>query len=307
MIKTDGVWDSTEERILFSAGSLIDSVVNQANRSPVELDQSMTMIASENRKSFHKLVSLRDYDRKSSGVNRKKMDFDLESYDSLFLDSGVFGVAMDHAKAHGLSHNEALNTPLKKIDDWNRFYAMYVETCLEYKDRLWGYVELDLGGTTQKQATREGLEKLGLHPIPVWHPLTDGLEYGEYLMSTYDRICLGNLVKSDIRTRLTVLRAMARIKQNHRHVWVHALGLGMCELALCFPINSCDAITWMGPLMWPTRHSYSLATQFRDDGRFYSGEENSQYFMAYFLLEAQVRSNEQNWRAYDAAKLAAAH
>ena len=58
-------------------------------------------------------------------------------------------------------------------------------------------VEVDQGGRENKIKTRARLEKMGLRPIPVYHPLNDGWDYFDYLAENYDRICMGNVVNAE--------------------------------------------------------------------------------------------------------------
>lgn len=305
MIRTHGNWSPSDDRIVFAPGNFGGTQAIFSGRSidavkgtPIE---PLWHLALKVSKQMNKLISVLDL---STTNWQEQLQMNLTYCGRVFLDSGVFGLAMRHAKLHGLTHNEALNVPIDQIDGWSEFFELYVAICTHYKDSLWGYVELDLGGTDQKIKTRALLESKGLAPIPVWHPLTDGLEYGKMLMQTYERICVGNLVKSDEDTRRTVLRMVAHVKGSNRLPWVHALGLAPVSYAACFPINSLDAITWISALMYPKRQTYALMHKFEiDAARFYGHRD--QYFMAAAMLQRQVLCNQQNWRNYEASKAAA--
>jgi len=307
MIRTDGTWDPLEEKIIFLPGNFgggtgIFSARSLDVHRGTELEPLWHQ-ALELFKDVSKLFSLLDVSPPSW---EKSVGNQLKNYGHVFMDSGVFGLAMQHARKHGLSHNDALNVPPEQVDGWDDFLALYIRVCSTYKDRFWGYAELDLGGTDRKIKTRALLEAQGLRPMPVWHPLTDGLEYGEFLMKTYDRICVGNLVKSDEESRKTVLRMVARVKGDRPTPWIHALGLAPVPFAISFPINSLDAMTWMSAMMYPKRFTYALFQKFEVNApRLYA--HRNDYFMAATMLQKQVIMTQQNWRSYESAKRRAAN
>jgi hypothetical protein len=299
--RTHGAWDPDAGKMLFLAGSRC--AINVVSDLPAHhQSERSAKIANDivvNQRTINKLHSLRDFSR--SGICAS-LDAEIAAYDSLFVDSGVFGLAMDYAKETGISHNVALRTPIKQIPGWAAFRDMYVDTIRHVHDRVWGYVELDLGGTAQKIETRTWLESIGLAPIPVWHPLGDGLEYGKHLMETYDRVCLGNIVKSDRDTRKVILQAMTFARQ-HTKVWIHALGLGPVDFVTAYNVNSIDAMSWMAAIQYSRRSGYSLTTPFQRDGRYYDEEvEGSAYWIAFSKLERQILSVERNWGNYEHAK-----
>lgn len=310
MIHTHGKWNPSDPRIVFAPGNGAITVFSdrceEANKNTdcEELFHRSQSVAKGVSK-LYSLLSIYPGTKWAAKTNdagwKKQIDEHIHWHERFFLDSGVFGLAAEHARKHNVSHNEALKTPVEQIEGWASFVAFYVHVCRMYKDSMWGYVELDLGGTYQKIKTRSYLEGLGLKPIPVWHPLQDGLDYGEMLMQNYDRICLGNLVKSDEDTRQTVLRAMAKVKGRKYTTWVHALGLAIVPFALSYPINSLDAMTWMAAMMYPKRQTYSLLHKFDMDApRIYDSRQL--YFMGSAVLQKQVACNQDNWRSYQASK-----
>jgi hypothetical protein len=101
----------------------------------------------------------------------------LKAGKKVFLDSGVFNLAMTHARQHNLSMDAALSTPPEDVDGFDRLFEKYVALVRQMQDRLWGYIEIDQGGREHKIRTRARLEALGLRPIPVYHPLNDGWDY----------------------------------------------------------------------------------------------------------------------------------
>src|SRR5579884_1416889 len=106
----------------------------------------------------------------------------------IFLDSGVFNLAMTFAKKHNVSHDVALSMAPDEIEGFKELFEKYVDLVRTYGKRLWGYIEIDQGGRDNKIKTRAKLEALGLRPIPVYHPFSDGWDYFDYLAERYDRI-----------------------------------------------------------------------------------------------------------------------
>lgn len=217
-------------------------------------------------------------------VNEIEGDYDRECFDRLvsggkhrvFLDSGVYWLAIQHAKAHGLSHNAALRMQPEQIDGFEQHFARYCQLLDQYGDRLWGYIELDLGGPSGKARTRNRLEALGYRPIPVYHPLGDGWDYFDALASRYDRLCLGNIVMARPAERLRLFATMAERRRQHRGLrWIHALGMTPNEIVNAYPLESTDSSSWLSAVRWapstdrcagasmgklPTNFNYALGT-----------------------------------------------
>ena len=101
----------------------------------------------------------------------------MESGNRVFIDSGIYDLAMRHAENNNVSHNEALNLPPNQIDGFSKLLNKYYAVIDRIGDESWGYIELDQGGRENKIKTRESLEAHGLRPIPVYHPLSDGWDY----------------------------------------------------------------------------------------------------------------------------------
>lgn len=169
---------------------------------------------------------------------------------NMFLDSGIFNLAMQHVRAHGVTHNEALNLPPEEIDGFADLFEKYVSVVRDFAPSLWGYIELDQGGRENKIRTRARLEAMGLNPIPVYHPLADGWEYFDYLAQRYDRICLGNIVQANRATRLRLLATIHQRKRAYPHLWVHALGLTPNELSYTLAPESADSSSWLSSVRW---------------------------------------------------------
>lgn len=170
----------------------------------------------------------------------------------VLIDSGIYNLAMEHSRIHGVSHNVSLNMAPHEIDGFDKLLAKYLALVKELGDTLWGYIELDQGGRENKIKTRAMLEAAGLRPIPVYHPLGDGWDYFEYLAERYDRICLGNIVKANAATRLRLLATIFERKKKYPNLWVHILGLTPNETTYAYHSDSADSSTWLSAIRWPT-------------------------------------------------------
>lgn len=168
----------------------------------------------------------------------------------IFLDSGVFNLAMTYARKHEVSHDVGLSMAPEEIDGFSDLFDQYVDLVRTHGDHLWGYIEIDQGGRENKIRTRARLEALGLRPIPVYHPLNDGWDYFDYLAQRYDRICFGNIVKADRATRIRLIATAWERHRKYPHVWIHLLGLTPNEWLNAFPVNSGDSSSWMAPIRW---------------------------------------------------------
>lgn len=168
----------------------------------------------------------------------------------VLLDSGIYSLAAAYAKDAGISHDEAIRTPLAIIPGYTALRARYCEIVRAYESRLWGYIELDLGGRDQKRATRTALEGEGLRPIPVYHPLNDGWDYFDELARRYDRICIGNTVHASRYVRLRLILTIWTRAQAYPGLWIHYLGLTPNEVNLALPSGSADSSSWLSAVRW---------------------------------------------------------
>jgi hypothetical protein len=170
---------------------------------------------------------------------------------SVFIDSGVFELAISHARAHDMHMDEALSLPPEEMDGFEELFERYVWICQEFGDQVWGYCELDQGGRENKIRIRTRLEKLGLRPIPVYHMLNDGWEYFDYLAERYDRVCFGNVSQATGITRKRILATAWERHRKYPDCWIHLLGWTPNPDLLGWPINSADSSTWIGGVRWP--------------------------------------------------------
>jgi hypothetical protein len=168
----------------------------------------------------------------------------------MFLDSGVYWLATQHAEAHGMTMNQALGLAPERVEGFDKLFDAYVATARRYEQQLWGYIEIDQGGRENKTRTRARLEDLGLRPIPVYHPLNDGWDYFDELASQYDRICLGNVVMANTAERKRLVSTLWERRRQYPHLWIHALGLTPSDLNVAYPIDSCDSSSWISSVRW---------------------------------------------------------
>lgn len=226
----------------------------------------------------------------------------IESGKHVFLDSGVYALAMRHAEAHGLTHDQALNTPPQEMDNFQPLLEKYTAIVSRFGDRLWGYIELDMGGRENKIKTRSQLEAAGMRPIPVYHPFGDGWDYFDELCSTYDRICFGNIVKADAATRKRLLATAWERKQKYPHVWIHLLGLTPNQWLNAYPINSGDSSSWLSSVRWSGYHERTMLTtlsQMNMEYRYELGSDRSSEIgsrKATAMSAYGAYINQLNWR-----------
>lgn len=179
----------------------------------------------------------------------------------VLLDSGIFNLAMGHAKAHGLSMDTALTLHPTEVDGFTELRDRFYGVVGKYADRLWGVIELDQGGAKVKPDTRAMIERdTGVIPIPVYHPLNDGWDYFDTIASGYDRICFGNLVKAAPPTRLRLMHTAAERARAYPYLWTHFLGVHPNENWLGMNYRgSCDSSSWLTALRWmPSWKAWSL-------------------------------------------------
>lgn len=171
---------------------------------------------------------------------------------NVMLDSGIFNLAMTHARNNDVSHDTALSLSPEEIDGFDRLWEQYGSVARKYADRLWGVVELDQGGIENKPRTRARIEsEFGITPIPVYHPLLDGWDYYDDLASEYDRICFGNLVQGSASMRARIAHTASERAKRYPYLWTHLLGVTPWENILAVPLRgSCDSSSWLTAMRW---------------------------------------------------------
>jgi hypothetical protein len=191
----------------------------------------------------HILVATNELSKDSTRLDRF-----LDEGRTVFLDSGIFNLASDHARRTGGSLADAWVTPPEQVPGFDDLWNRYVAIATRYRDRLWGYAEMDLGGTDSKRRLRTQLEDLGLAPIPIYHPLYDGWDYFDELAETYDRVAWANLTGPNLR-RPTRVRLLTTAWERHRRypdLWLHLLGYTPSEWSPGFlAADSSDSSSWV--------------------------------------------------------------
>lgn len=198
----------------------------------------------------------------------------------VLLDSGIYNLTVTHARTHGMSMNQALLLAPDEVDGFPALYDRYCTLVTAYADRLWGFIELDLGGPTVKPVTRARIEAdTGHIPMPVCHLLGDGWDYYETLVAGYDRLCMGNLVMANAADRVRMLHAVHERTKAHPDIWHHLLGVTPNAMTHALPIHgSCDSSTWLNGVRWLAswRTGAMAATlgHFPKDFWYVSGKQN---------------------------------
>lgn len=217
----------------------------------------------------------------------------------VFIDSGIFNLTNEHMRAHGCTMDEALALAPEQIDGFDALFDRYVQLAKKYDPTCWGYIELDQGGKENKKRTRKRLEKLGLRPIPVYHPLNDGWDYFDELAKRYDRICVGNVVQASAPERLRIAATMWERHRKYPHLWIHLLGLTPNPLMCAFPTNSCDSSSWVAGARWGRIHEVAaLRTMggLSDGFTYVLGTEGDHYLKGIQMIAAQFEIMARNWR-----------
>lgn len=214
------------------------------------------------------LVAVNELESKSDFDNLDRL---LDEGRKVFLDSGIFNLAMDHARRHDVTHDIGLSMPPEEIDGFDELWDRYANVVTKYIDRLWGVVELDQGGVEHKPRTRARIEtELGVTPIPVYHPFLDGWDYYDTLAGGYDRICFGNLVKAHSYERQRLLWTAAERAREYPYLWTHLLGVTPNQNLIATNFRgSADSSSWLASMRWP--HSWTGFTYLAPATRFPHG------------------------------------
>jgi len=240
MIKTGGSWDSSDRPIWFAA--VIEYQVELYKPYYDYLLVAVNELGNAKRSGFREAVA--------EAINEGKR---------VFIDSGIFNLTQRHAEKHGITMDQALGTAPDDIDGFDELFALYCNVMSELGDSAWGYIEMDQGGRENKIKTRKRLEALGFNPVPVYHPLNDGWDYFDELASTYDRICVGNVVQADTETRKRIIATIYERCREYPDLWVHLLGLTPNPWMNAYPLASCDSSTLSSGVRWGNSKSETSA------------------------------------------------
>lgn len=167
----------------------------------------------------------------------------------LFLDSGIFNLSREHGRKHKTNPLESMQMAPEEIEGFDELFQKYCSILHEFKNELWGYVELDQGGMKNKVRIRAQLESMGFSPMPVYHPLFDTWEYFDELASKYPRLCCGNMTDFGDE-RIKMIATLWERVRSYPDLWVHILGYTIDELTLAYPFNSYDSSAWTSAFRW---------------------------------------------------------
>lgn len=229
MIKTHGKWNPKDRNVIFLASN------------PGTFERMETLPHD------WVLFAINDLNSEKDMIKVEEM---IDRGIKVVLDSGVFWLTNKHMRSHGITMDEALSLAPSEIDGFDKLWDKYIKVMKRLGSQAWGYMELDQGGAKNKRITRQKLHDLGFNPIPIWHPLNDGMEYFYELADNYDRICMGNIVQANNPTRLRLLHALSEKHRKYPDLWVHLLGMNANEWFHALGADSADASTWLSPVRW---------------------------------------------------------
>lgn len=245
MIATDGDWSLTERNRYFLACM------------PREI--KMFLDADDTRPPLWALMAVNDLNIDLPD-EMAVIDRALDAGVRLLIDSGVFWLTNRHKRAHGMTMDEALGLHPTEVDGFDWLLDRYVRLHERFGDRMWGMIELDQGGADRKRETRAHLHSLGIHPIPVYHPLLDGWEYFDELAAGNDRMCFGNIVQAAPTIRQRLLATAWERKRQYPHLWIHLLGYSLHNTLNACPVESCDSSSWKGGARWGREADKAMMT-----------------------------------------------
>jgi hypothetical protein len=185
----------------------------------------------------------------------------------VLFDSGVFNLANTYAIENNIALPEALAMAPDEMAGFAALFDAYVAQAKRWSDKAWGFIEIDLGGRDNKIKTRGRLEALGLRPIPVFHPFSDGWDYFDALCQTYDRVAIGNLVQVVPAARKRLAATIADRWRKFPEVWIHLLGVTPSPTFVAFPYSSSDSSTWVAPARWGQIHANAATQRLWPTGR----------------------------------------
>jgi len=214
----------------------------------------------------------------------------------VFLDSGIYSLTAAYARTGAVTPEQAFATAPELVPGFQELWDRYVRLCTRWGDRVWGYVELDLGGVDSKRRLRNRLHDLGLDPIPVYHPLFDGWDYFEELATGYDRICWANMADAEPARRK---RMVATAWERHRQfpdLWIHLLGFTPNDWLAGWPADSCDSSTWLGGVRWGGESGTSYLRRLSALPLDYRYSTSEQTPKAVHLAAVNSHMQHRNWR-----------
>ena len=218
------------------------------------------------------------------------------------VDSGVFTLAAQYAREHGVSLPEALGTPPAEMPGFEDHFTRYVEVARQLEEHSWGYIEIDLGGREHKLKTRARLEALGLRPMPVYHPLNDGWEYFDLLAQRYDRVCIGNIVDASPSVRWRLLSTIVERRRSYPDLWIHLLGMTHHFMNYAWPCESLDSSTFFSALRWGRMATYAagkVVSNLPEGFNYKFGDDPTQRWIKMAQLgQSETRAMEVGWKHF---------
>lgn len=185
--------------------------------------------------TFYKIRSDEDY---------RCLQYSIDRGDRILIDSGTHSIYMamvrnDERNLYAIDRSFDIDDPV-----FADYFSRYCDFAKTYEPYLWGYIELDLGNQDQKTILRQRMQDRGLKPIPVYHPLSDDLDYLDDLAQDYDRVCFGNIAMEDKSLRQIFIQVASLAKSKYPGLWVHLLGFAPDMTLAAFPgIDSVDTTT----------------------------------------------------------------
>lgn len=186
---------------------------------------------------------------------------DAENGFHILIDSGIFWLTNKHKREHGITMDEALKLQPSEIDGFDELFTKYLKIHDRLGENAWGYIELDQGGANTKRNTRKLLQSKGINPIPVYHPLNDGWDYFDELAETHDRICLGNMVQANAKTRLRILVTLWERHRKYPDLFIHCLGMTPDQTFIGWPIDSSDSSAWLDSIRFGRMYNFGLLSK----------------------------------------------
>lgn len=183
-----------------------------------------------------------------------------------FLDSGVFTFCHDYGRKNNIPGPEVFAMPESAFDpglfaEYELHFGAYVA---RLKSLLWGAVEIDLGTIPERNARRDRIrQRDGVSLIPVFRPEADPIEYLDELMAKNDRVCVPVTVKllpNELRWKV-VAHAVHLQRTKYPYCYLHVLGSAPVHTwaSLAARSGSCDSSSWVAPVRYGTRPTYSLS------------------------------------------------
>jgi hypothetical protein len=253
-----GRFDPDEDLIYFLAGHNIAEIAETHIWNLVAVDQ----LTSGPGTDFHT----------TQGRDLTELEVRLNAGNLVLLDSGIFGLAQRHRQKHpDMALHDVLSLPPEAIEGFDWLWDTYVTIARRFESDLWGYIELDQGGPENKRRMRRRLEKLGLRPMPVYHPINDGWDYFDELAREYDRIAVGNVVHANLNQRRHLCATLWERRRRYPHLWIHLLGFTLNEVVTVYPTSSCDSSSWVYAIRYGAQNSPGAHAMGDAFGKFTTG------------------------------------